>query len=190
MNWKEWTKFPDIEGEKVRALRALVFREVLQKKEIKSSWSIPPIKVSTLITARSVLFFVYNDNKPTTWNALETYLTEKYGYSTGTVYGQHQHLLSYLIESTGDKFKLRDEIYDEALRILEDDEYAEKVIEEAEELEWTVKAQFYRRYQDFEESSSENENEISAELVLKDGSRVRIVLEVQLVVKGVRFEVV
>jgi len=101
MNWKEWTKFPDIEGEKVRALRALVFREVLQKKEIKSSWSIPPIKVSTLITARSVLFFVYNDNKPTTWNALETYLTEKYGYSTGTVYGQHQHLLSYLIESTG-----------------------------------------------------------------------------------------
>ena len=57
MDWKEWTKFPDIEGEKVRALHALVFREVLRQKKFQYSWTVNYVKSATLIAARSVLFF-------------------------------------------------------------------------------------------------------------------------------------
>jgi len=203
MDWKEWTKFPDIEGEKVRALRALVFREVLRQKKFQYSWTVNYVKSATLIAARSVLFFVYNGNKPVSWKALENYLREKYGYAEGTVYGYNQHLLSYLIESDGEVFRLRENIYEEAIRILEDDEYPKQVIEEAEELEIQVLDEIDRMRrelyyddddeEDEDDEEADNEDEVSepsVKLVLKDGSRVRIVLEVQLVVKGVRFEVV
>ena len=137
------------------------------------------------------------------WKALENYLREKYGYAEGTVYGYNQHLLSYLIESDGEVFRLRENIYEEAIRILEDDEYPKQVIEEAEELEIQVLDEIDRMRrelyyddddeEDEDDEEADNEDEVSepsVKLVLKDGSRVRIVLEVQLVVKGVRFEVV
>ena len=200
MEWKEWIDFPDIGGTTVKALRSLVFREVLRQKRFNSHWTVGYVKSSTLVTARSVLFFVYNGNKPTTWNALENYLREKYGYAEGTVYGYNQHLLSYLVENCNGGFKLREEIYDEAIRILEDEEYANAVIEEAEELEWKIKSQFRNNHyddggEDEEDEEGDGEEEVSEDgerpsvsLVLSDGARVRVVLEVDVIIRSIRFE--
>jgi len=199
MRWKDWSEFPDVDDIRFKALRTLVFRELTHHvsyyrpryilERIKESYTIPG--------ARIVLFFVQQNNNWSYWEGVKSYLMEKYGYAQSTAENIGFKVVQHLCEFDGDKLRLRPEIYKEAMEILESElkarEYAERfdyIIEE-----WLEAHGYYddddEEDEDDEEADNEDEvSEPSVKLVLKDGSRVRIVLEVQLVVKGVRFEVV
>ncbi|WP_048151219.1 hypothetical protein [Palaeococcus ferrophilus] len=201
MEWKDWNTFPDVDSTVVKALRTLVFNEVMRKKQI-----IRPIDAReyprrvkdglTLIGARIIWFFVQNSNEWTPLGRVRHYLINKYGYAPTTVDGSGMMVIRTLCEEDEELIRLKPDLYYQAIEVIENEETAEELSERFPILD----LEFYARWLDEHEnhrtvpsthnhdSEEDEDSEPSVELVLRNGSRVRIVLEV--VVKNVRFEVV
>ncbi|KUH34236.1 hypothetical protein APY94_02890 [Thermococcus celericrescens] len=201
MKWKDWTRLPDVDDVRFKALRTLAFDEQAKDKDVNAIDIVYLLDIiqtfRTLAPARVMLFFLQRDNEWSTWDAISTYLQEKYGYAESTINGNIAQALRKLCEFDGDRLRLRPEVYSKAVEILENEsvarEYAERFDRVVEE--WLEAHGYYEDSDDeedegeVEDSEEEREDsEPSVELVLRNGSRVRIVLEV--VVKNIRFEVV
>ncbi|AHL21650.1 hypothetical protein [Thermococcus nautili] len=197
MRWKDWSEFPDVDDIRFKALRTLVFRELTRHvpyyrprdilQRIKESYTIPG--------ARIILFFVQRDNNWSYWEGVKSYLMEKYGYAQSTAENIGFKVVQQLCEFDGDKLRLRPKVYGKVIEVLESElkarEYAERfdyIIEE-----WLEAHGYYDDEEDEENEEPDDGEEVSepsVKLVLRQGERVRLVLELEVVVKGVRFEVV
>jgi len=197
MEWKDWTTLPDVDSQVVKALRTLAFEEQAKDKDPEAydiRYQLGIIQtIRTLAAARVILFFVQRDNAWVSWNGLKSYLQEKYGYAESTINGNIAISLRKLCEFFDERLRLRPEVYAKAVEILEDEELLKEYAGRFEYVveEWLEKHGYYDDddEDEDEEEIDEPEEEPLAELVLKRGERVRVVLELELVVKNVRFEV-
>ncbi len=192
MRWKDWNKFPDVDSVVVKALRTIAFEEQAKDKDV-SAWDIKyqlgTIQTArTLAPARVMLFFLQRDNEWVSWEGLKSYLVEKYGYAESTIEGNIARALRELCEFDGDRLRLRPEVYTKALEVLEDEEKAGEYAERFDYIveEWLEAHGYYDT--DEEEYSDNNTERPSVSLVLSDGARVRVVLEVDVIIRSIRFE--
>ncbi len=200
MEWKDWTTLPDVDSTVVKALRTLVFDEVMKKKQI-----IRPIDAReyprrvkdglTLIGSRIIWFFVQNDNEWTPLGGVRHYLINKYGYAPTTVDGSGIMVMRVLCEEDEGLIRLKPDLYYRTMDIIDNENIANTLANRFP----TLDLEFYERWleaqgdydddgEDDEEEVSENEERSSLSLVLKDGSRFRVVLEVDVVIRSIRFE--
>ncbi|WP_324735329.1 hypothetical protein VFC49_09295 [Thermococcus sp. SY098] len=191
MRWKDWKKFPEIDDLRISALRSLVFKEILKSRDFNDVWTVDYVWNNTLITARTVLFFILRKNAPAKWSAIESYLQEKYGYAESTINGYHQHLLSFICDGE-EWLRLKDHVYEQAIRILEDEEFANQIIEEAEQLEKEIIEELRKKREEMysitnKEDDKEEDSESSIRLVLGSGERLRVTVEVEVIIKSIRF---
>ena len=201
MRWKDWNNFPDVDDIRFKALRTLVFKELTHHEtpyrprdileRIKQSYTIPG--------ARIILFFLQRDNKWSHWEGLKSYLMEKYGYAESTAENVGFKVVQHLCEFDGDRLRLRPEVYAEATEILESEVKAREYAERFEYIveEWLEAHGYYDgddredeedEEWDDEEEVSEDEERLSLNLVLKNGARLRVVLDVDVVIRSIRFE--
>ena len=211
MEWKDWSTFPDVDSTVVKALRTIAFEEQAKDKDVNAIDILYQLAIiqtmRTLAPARVMLFFLQRDNEWISWEGLKSYLMEKYGYAESTIEGNIAQALRKLCEFDGDRLRLRPEVYAEAVEVLESEVKAREYAERFDHIdeEWLEAHGYYDdddEVNDDDEEEAEEYNEVEEEepeeakeeerpsvsLVLRNGSRVRVVLEVDVVIRSIRFE--